>query len=113
GDMPSREERQSQAIQVRADGSRLIDAMLEVEKVAESLEDFPEPEGAGEEFHTLAGFLIDRLQRVPQEGDTIEHASWRLEVVDMDGHRVDKVLAIRLAPVPKPDGGVPEVEAEE
>jgi len=111
GDMPSREERQSQAIQVRADGSRLIDAMLEVEKVAESLEDFPEPEGAGEEFHTLAGFLIDRLQRVPQEGDAIEHASWRLEVVDMDGHRVDKVLAIRLAPVPKPDGAIPEEEA--
>jgi len=103
GDMPSREERQSQAIVVREDGSRLIDAMLEIEKVAEGLEDFPEPEGAGEEFHTLAGFLIDRLQRVPQEGDIIGHACWRLEVVDMDGHRVDKVLATRQAPAPKQD----------
>ncbi len=106
GDMPSREERRAPEMVTREDGSLLIDAMLEVEKVTEMLEGFPEPEGAGEEFHTLAGFLIDRLQRVPQEGDLIEHGDWRLEVVDMDGHRVDKVLATRHPrAAAEPEGG--------
>lgn len=98
GDMPSREERNQPGIAQRKDGSYLIDAIIEIEKVSEGLEGFPEPEGAGEAFQTLAGFLIDRLQRVPREGDMVEHARWKLEVVDMDGHRVDKVAAISLPP---------------
>ncbi len=49
-----------------------------------------------DDYATLAGFVIFRLGRIPATGDAIAAEDWRLEVVDMDGHRVDKVLATRL-----------------
>ncbi|HWL53439.1 MAG TPA: hemolysin family protein [Chthoniobacteraceae bacterium] len=112
GDMPSREERNAPVITRREDGSFLIDAMIEIEKVSEGLEGFTEPEGAGEAFQTLAGFLIDRLQRVPREGDIVEHAGWKLEVVDMDGHRVDKVAALRVPPAQPVSPASPPARAD-
>ena len=54
--------------------------------------------GIGDEgnFETVAGFIIDRLGRLPSAGDRIERGGMLLEVVDMDGLRIDKVLAIPL-----------------
>ena len=46
-------------------------------------------------YHTVAGLMLALLQRVPREGDRIAWAGWRFEIVDMDGRRVDKVLASR------------------
>ena len=46
-------------------------------------------------YHTVAGLMLALLRRVPREGDRIVWAGWRFEIVDMDGRRVDKVLAIR------------------
>jgi putative hemolysin len=43
----------------------------------------------------VAGLMLALLQRVPREGDRIVWAGWRFEIVDMDGRRVDKVLASR------------------
>lgn len=40
------------------------------------------------------------LGRVPAEGDVIEESGWRFEIVDMDGSRVDKVLAMKLPEMP-------------
>ena len=46
-------------------------------------------------YHTVAGLMLALLQRVPREGDRIVWSGWRFEIVDMDGRRVDKVLASR------------------
>ena len=46
-----------------------------------------------DDFTTLAGFLIFELGRIPGVGDSVEAQGWRLEVVDMAGRRVDKILA--------------------
>jgi len=46
--------------------------------------------------HTTAGFVIQGLGRLPGVGESFETQGWRLEVVDLDGRRVDKVLATRL-----------------
>lgn len=43
-------------------------------------------------YHTLAGFILAQLGRVPEEGHTVAYGGWRFEVVDMDGRRLDKVL---------------------
>src|SRR5690606_28526414 len=56
GDLPSREEQNGGAIQKRADGSWLLDALIDLDEVAERLPGFQVPEGSGEDFHTLAGF---------------------------------------------------------
>lgn len=77
----------------RADGSCLIDGLLSKDEVKDHLGLHELP---GETYyHTLAGFLLHRLGRVPQEGDMVDWAGYRFEVIDMDGRRIDKVLVTR------------------
>lgn len=92
GELPLPEQRASPEVKRREDGSWLVDAMIEIWRVAEHVPEFKLPSEAGEEYQTLAGFLTFSLQRIPKEGDIVDHGSLRLEIMDMDGHRVDKVL---------------------
>ena len=46
-------------------------------------------------YHTLSGLLMWLLGRMPQTGDIMEWENWTLEIVDLDGQRIDKVLASR------------------
>jgi len=96
GDIPSKEERLVQTIQQRGDGSWLIDGLFEIEKLSGHLEGFTPCSGAGSEYQTLAGLFSQRLARVPLEGDSMDESGWHFEIVDMDGMRVDKVLAMPL-----------------
>ncbi|WP_270934275.1 hemolysin family protein [Falsiroseomonas oryzae] len=77
----------------RHDGSLLLDGMMASDELKSRLElpDLPR-EGT---YHTVAGLMLALLQRVPKEGDRIAWAGWRFEIIDMDGRRVDKVLATR------------------
>jgi len=93
GDVPSTEERLSMPIRRRDDGSWLIDGLFEIEKLAAHLDGFTTPAGAGDEYQTIAGWFSMRLARVPSEGDIITDGGWTFEILDMDGIRVDKVLA--------------------
>jgi putative hemolysin len=103
GDMPERRLGEEPAIVEREDGSLLMDGMLAIDevKLALGFDNLPE-EGS---YHTLAGFLLAQLGRVPQEGETVAYGGWRFEVVDMDGRRIDKVLVRRSTPptaMPRP-----------
>ncbi len=95
GELPEHgQEGDASAVQ-REDGSWLVDGMTPVEEV-ETLVGMKNMKGEGD-FHTLAGFLLDRFGHVPTAA---EHFHWngiRFEVVDMDGRRIDKVL-IQLNP---------------
>ena len=75
----------------RHDGSLLLDGSMPSDELRARL-DLPELPGAGT-YHTVGGLMLALLKRVPKEGDRIVWAGWRFEVVDMDGRRVDKVLA--------------------
>ena len=94
GDVPSTDgQDQPQAVQ-REDGSWLLDGMLPVE---DFLELFGMEEWQSEErgsYQTLGGFVITNLGRIPAAADYFEWQSMRIEVMDMDGNRVDKVLVI-------------------
>jgi putative hemolysin len=48
------------------------------------------------EFQTVAGLVLSRLRHLPATGESVEAYGWRFEVVDLDGRRIDKVLAARL-----------------
>lgn len=48
-------------------------------------------------YHTLSGMTLLLIGRIPHETDTAEWDGWRFESVDMDGKRIDKVLAIRVS----------------
>jgi putative hemolysin len=51
---------------------------------------------ARREYQTVAGFVLAHLRRLPTAGEAVEASGWRFEVVDLDGRRVDKVLASRV-----------------
>ncbi len=96
GDVPSREEQLAMPIQKRSDGSWLIDGLYEIEKLPDHLESFELPEGGGDEYQTVSGWLVKELGRIPQETDKITSGIWTFEVIDIDGIRVDKILATRM-----------------
>lgn len=74
----------------REDGSWLIDGMTPIDEV-ETIVGIKNLRSGGE-FHTIAGFMIDKLGRIPVAGDHFHWCDARFEVVDMDGRRVDKIL---------------------
>jgi putative hemolysin len=83
------------AIVQREDGSWLIDAMTDHELVREKIGMGPQPENERGDYHTLAGMVLKHLGHIPKIGETITLGSFVLEVVDMDGRRIDKVLVRR------------------
>jgi putative hemolysin len=93
GDIPEAGEEPD--VVARPDGSLLIDGMMPAREAFEQL-GLPEAPPSGD-FNTLAGYVIFGLGRIPATGDTLESDGWRFEVVDMDGRRIDKILATRTA----------------
>jgi len=76
----------------RDDGSWLIDGGVPAEELGDLLKlQLPRVRG----YHTVAGFVLARFRRLPRVGESFEWRGWRFEVVDMDGHRIDRVLAQR------------------
>jgi putative hemolysin len=97
GDIGSRE--RSEAVR-REDGSWLLDGQIAIHEVERILE--RHDLASGDDFHTVAGFVLWRLGRLPVVGESFTWRDLRIEVVDLDGTRIDKVL-ISPRPAPAPD----------
>jgi putative hemolysin len=80
----------------RDDGSWLISGSMAVDEMAEHLDILVPRERA---YHTAAGFVLDRIGHLPEVGETFDDQGWHFEVLDLDGRRIDKMLASRIAPV--------------
>ncbi len=76
----------------RADGSWLVDGLLAADELKTRLGVQELPNKPREDYQTVGGLVIDQLGRIPTAGDRFEWGGFSFEVVDMDGHRVDKVL---------------------
>jgi putative hemolysin len=79
----------------RSDGSWLLDGLIPVPELKDRLQLKELPEEARGRYNTLAGMVMLLLGRLPATTDVVEWRQWRFEVVDLDGKRVDKVLATR------------------
>lgn len=80
----------------RDDGSWLLDGQIPMPDLAERLRlDWPVP-GHEQDFATVSGLIHRQLGRLPKVADGVVWQGWRFEVVDLDGHRIDKVLAYRM-----------------
>jgi putative hemolysin len=75
-----------------------MDGSVTVEDFRESIGVEIRPDEQADRFHTLAGFVMLLLQRIPKTGDRFEWNGFSFEVVDMDGLKIDKVLVSRLPP---------------
>ncbi len=98
GDLPT-EPGEEPAIVQREDGSWLLDGAVDLDSALRTL--VAEGVVSDEErqhFHTLGGLAMVALGRVPRTGDVFERGDYRFEVVDMDGNRVDRILASRKSP---------------
>ncbi|KKC25650.1 hemolysin family protein [Sphingomonas sp. SRS2] len=74
----------------REDGSWLVSGTLAADTMADRLGmSLPEDR----DFATVAGFALWRLKHLPTTGESFSHKGWRFEIVDMDGRRIDKLLA--------------------
>ncbi|HYE52254.1 MAG TPA: hemolysin family protein [Azospirillaceae bacterium] len=99
GDLPEFGDDADADLVQRPDGSLLMDGRMPVDEAEQAL-GLKGLRDQGD-YHTLAGFILFRFGHLPTAGEAVEHDGWRFEVVDMDGRRIDKILATRQAP-PEP-----------
>jgi len=81
---------------MREDGSWLLDGLIPVPELKDRLTLRHVPAEDTARYNTLAGMLMWLIGKVPRTGDIAEWEQWRFEVIDIDGHRIDKVLASRI-----------------
>ena len=91
GDIPALDDEGEPEAMQREDGSWLLDGLMSVDelKILLDLDELPDE---AEDYDTVGGLFMAQLGRIPAVGDTFEWQDLRFEVMDMDGHRVDKVL---------------------
>jgi len=94
GDIPQQGSSTDAPIVKREDGSWLVDGMVPVDEIKDltGLAHLPDEENGT--FHTLGGFVMAQMNRIPSVADHIMVESFRFEVMDMDGRRVDRVLIV-------------------
>lgn len=93
GDLPEVEGEEPRIVE-RDDGTLLIDGMMPAHDAFERLRlRPPEPDG---DYHTIAGFALTALGHLPEVGEAFIHDGWRFEIVDLDGRRIDKLLARKI-----------------
>jgi putative hemolysin len=86
---------EEQKIVQREDKSWLLDGTVSVADMIDKLELTADDSWEGRGFSTVAGLILDRLGRIPSTGDKTDWDGLVLEVVDMDGKRIDRVLVTR------------------
>lgn len=102
GDMMPFADDPDEALAVRrADGSWLLDGLLAVDEMKAKLGLRVVPDETFGNFHTVGGFVLNSLGRIPKKGESFDYAGWKFEVVDVERNRVDEVLAS-----PLPDDGL-------
>ncbi|RPJ81207.1 MAG: HlyC/CorC family transporter [Deltaproteobacteria bacterium] len=89
GELPGKHEIFETPIFEREDGSLLIEGSLLIDELKEKVKIQFEH---SEEYSTLGGYMMFKLNKIPQIGDSFISGNYKFEVIDMDGKRVDKVL---------------------
>ncbi|RZT31299.1 hemolysin family protein [Cupriavidus agavae] len=87
----------------RDDGSWLLDGLIPIHELKDRVGLRAVPEESKERYHTLSGMLLLLLGRLPTTADSVQWEDWKFEIIDMDGKRIDKVLASRVPPEDGPE----------
>jgi putative hemolysin len=89
----------------REDGTWLVDGALPIGEFRELLGGIALPGENEHDYNTAAGMVVASFGRIPNAGESLTWHRWRIEVVDLDGARVDKLLVERLAAADDSDDG--------
>jgi putative hemolysin len=101
GELPTTETAEEPMMIQREDGSWLLDGLLSIDDFKSLFNRESLPEEDTGLYHTLAGFVIRSLGRIPRSGDCFIWNELQFEVVDMDGVRVDKILVTSMPSEPE------------
>jgi gliding motility-associated protein GldE len=71
------------------DGSYIVDGKISIYDLEEEIESMSFPQER--DYDTLGGLILDKLEDIPKEGETITHKNWTIKVLDLDGNRITKV----------------------
>jgi putative hemolysin len=96
GDIPQTDIDDYEIIE-REDGSFLVDAQIPFYDFLTKFEKTEWMNEGEQEFDTLAGFVLHELERIPKTGEKLDWKGFQFEIIDMDGHRIDKVL-VKISP---------------
>jgi putative hemolysin len=108
GRVQSGEGQDAEALVVeRDDGSLLVDGSLPIDDLRELLGGGELPGEDEHDYHTAAGMVIAHFNRIPNAGEHFAWSGWRIEVVDLDGPRIDKLLVQQL---PQRSNGTDDVD---
>ena len=91
GEVPHIDEEQYEIVE-RKDGSYLVDAQIPFYNFLSYFDQTDYLNGEDQQFDTLAGFILNELERIPKTGDHLEWHGFTFEVVDMDNTRIDKIM---------------------
>ena len=103
GDLPAEDESQDSRVVKREDGSWLIDGLLSLDEFEEFIDHLGFVGGLNGDFQTVGGFVMEKLGRIPKVGEYFLWHGFRIEVVDMDGRRVDKIIFSHVGDAPQPN----------
>jgi len=98
GDIPERESEEEPPIIERSDGSFLVSGSVPLIDFEDYFEFTLHENDEEPEYQTIAGFVVAMLGHLPQAGEFFMFRGYRFEVMDMDGHRVDKILMVEESP---------------
>jgi putative hemolysin len=102
GGIPQEEDEEYE-VKERADGSFLVDAQIPFYDFLRRFDKTEWMMEGDQDFDTLAGFIIHELEKIPSTGDTFRWKIFTFEIIDMDNHRVDKVLVTLGKPKEEPE----------
>jgi putative hemolysin len=104
GDLKTNRPDTSSSPQVRetAPDAWIADGMTEIDQINDAIHGFEVIANAEDDaFQTLAGFIMQHLERLPREGEKFTVGGFEIEIIDMDRQRIDKVGVRRVAPPPQ------------
>ncbi|MGV8990630.1 MAG: hemolysin family protein [Thiobacillus sp.] len=91
----------------RADGSWFLDGLIPIPELEDRLGLKTLPEAGKARYHTLGGLVMWLAGQLPQTGDVLTWRNWQFEVVDLDGKRIDKILATQIPVTVTTDSNTP------
>lgn len=102
GDVPEEGEFETPHYITNLDGSVLINGDAPIETLTQVIDVF-NVDFEQIDYVSVAGFVIDQISEIPKEGDELNYRNYLLEVIEMDGNRIDKILIIKQEEEPKGD----------
>ncbi|MFN4080986.1 MAG: hemolysin family protein [Saprospiraceae bacterium] len=96
GVLPDIDDNEEPSIITREDGSLLVDGIIPLDELRDVI-NIPEFSDEDNDFYTLAGYIMYKLNEIPKSGDYFETDGYRFEIVDMDKSKIDKVLIRPIA----------------